>query len=938
MPTVVATAIVSAIGLSGIVATAATAVLGTLASVALQSFAAKPKSGAPLSSGQRIEMTRSAAAARRVIYGEARVSGPLVFAATSNYGSTGKNGYLHLVVALAGHEVSSIGTVYVNDEALAPVQTPDGWLNPPSTSCYYNPKLGTPHYILWQTALGSSDQLALVNLYSRNVGWTAQHRLRGVAYLYAQLFFDSTIWAGGLPNLSAVVKGRKVYDPRSGSVVWSDNPALIIRDYLRASFGLACEEGEIDDESFIAAANLCDELVPVTGGGEQKRYTCNGVFALDEKPIDIVEHLLSSCGGTLVYSEGRYRLYPAAYRTPLLGLDASHLRDAVSVRPLPSRASRPNTVRGTFVDPQNGWQQTDFAAVTDSTALALDDNIIVAKDHDFAFTTNAVEAQRLAQLQLRRSRAALTVDFPATLAALPVSVMQPLMLTLPQFGWSEKVFTPISWSLSPEGGIDLELIEDDPALYAWDGGVNPDVALGLPPLPDIYPPQPGLALWDEVQQADGGASLRLIAEVSGIDDVFISRIEIEYRRSDEEAWHAAGSGIRAAIRDVIPGETYQVQARVHSLVGTTSPWAEAQHQIAAAAGLPGDVATLTLTQTDGNLYLEWSAASGLVDHYRLRWSPLLSGANWASAVDVAAIVRDTRTSLPARSGTYLVKAVDALGRESSNACLVLSTGGDQRAAEVVATLTESPGFAGAKSNCSVTVGNALIIDSLVAFDAQAGAFDSALDVIDSAGGGAAPEGVYSFSTPVDLGQRYAVRVAASISCDVIDLVSDMDAAPGPFDAREGAFDGTAPSAIDVIIEVATTNDNPTDAFPVWSAWQAVSLSDVVARGLKFRARLISRNAMATPAVTALSVRLDMAQRSEMANSVVTSTTGTAITFAAAFKSTPAITVTASDLASGDYAVLTAQSRSGFTVQFKNAAGVGVSRHIDWVARGIGKEV
>jgi len=36
-------------------------------------------------------------------------------------------------------------------------------------------------------------------------------------------------------------------------------------------------------------------------------------------------------------------------------------------------------------------------------------------------------------------------------------------------------------------------------------------------------------------------------------------------------------------------------------------------------------------------------------------------------------------------------------------------------------------------------------------------------------------------------------------------------------------------------------------------------------------------------------------------------------------------------------VISGKSRSGFTVQFKNSAGTGVSRTYDWVARGYGRE-
>jgi hypothetical protein len=263
----------------------------------------------------------------------------------------------------------------------------------------------------------------------------------------------------------------------------------------------------------------------------------------------------------------------------------------------------------------------------------------------------------------------------------------------------------VAWTLTAAGGIDLELVEDDPALYSWDGGAVLDAALPLPPLPDIYPAAPALQLHDEVQQGEGGFSLRLVVEISGVADVFINRVEVEYRRSDEEDWHAAGTGTRTVIRDVIAGETYHVRARCHSLIGTSSAWSEASCQIAFASSLPGDVPALLATQVDSTLHLEWSAAGGVVDHYRLRWSSLTSGASWAGAVDVADVDQEHPRG-PARPLRHLPgQGRRSAGRESDNAAayIPMQRAKIRRGGVVVATLTEHPAFSGSKSNCSLNV-------------------------------------------------------------------------------------------------------------------------------------------------------------------------------------------------------------------------------------------
>jgi hypothetical protein len=939
MPTVVAGAIVSAIGLTGVAGTIATALIGAGASFALSSLTAKPvsKRANGADPGRRIELVRDATLPRRVVYGRARVSGPIAFAHTHNgeFGQT--NSFLHLIIPLATHELASLGDCYVDDVKITPASGAQGWLIPPEGNRYRN-STSQPdgvvgkHFVQWRAHLGTMNDAADSFLMNKASSlWTTQHKLSGIAYAYVQLMWDQNVWAGGLPNLSFTVEGKPVFDPRTGTTAFSSNPALIIRDYLLAPYGLACAVDELDEASFIAAANLCDELVPTGSGGEQKRYTCDGVISLDDKPIEIMERLLTSCAGALVYTQGTYKLYPAAYRTPSTSLHEGHLRGAVKVRPMPPVRARVNTVRGTFIDPVRGWQESDFPPVQVAQYVSADGGERVQSELELPFTQDAITAQRLARLTLERARRQLTVEAPATLAALDVAVMEPLMLTLPPLGWSEKVFTPTEWSLAADGGVDLTLLEDDPAIYAWNGA-NSTTPPQEVALPSIYPDPPAPQVTDSVVTSAGGSAIHLFIMLGTIRDAFHARYEVEYRLSGETAWQPVGSG---SVPGVHEGDIYEVRARAFNIMGVASAWATITHQVVGSAAPPADVHNLTAALIDNSLTLEWAAATGLIASYRLRWAPAVVGASWASAIDIVS-VPNTRASVPARMGTYFVKAVDTLARESTNAAMLINSVADAGGLNIITTLTEHPHFSGTKTNALVNGSSFLQIDSLTAFDALAGNFDSSSGNFDVAGGGASPEGIYNFAVPVDLAQVYLARLSGEVKASVVDYVTDFETATGLFDGREGSFDGEAPSAVDVVLEVATTPDNPSGS-PIWSAWQKFSVGDYVARGLKFRARLTTQNSMATPMIEELKVKVEMPDRVLAGNDVTSSTSGTSISFSPAFKSTPTITITPADMASGDYFTLSAKSRTGFTVQFKNASGTGISRTFDWTARGYGRQ-
>ena len=107
--------------------------------------------------------------------------------------------------------------------------------------------------------------------------WTSNHRLRGIAYIGASFEYDTRGMFRSVPELSVVVKGKKVYDPRKdGSITggtgshrfddkttfeWSENPALCLLDYLSDDvYGKGLPSTQLNLQSFQTAGNVCDVL------------------------------------------------------------------------------------------------------------------------------------------------------------------------------------------------------------------------------------------------------------------------------------------------------------------------------------------------------------------------------------------------------------------------------------------------------------------------------------------------------------------------------------------------------------------------------------------------------------------------------------------------------------------------------------------------------
>lgn len=197
---------------------------------------------------------------RQVVYGHTRV--------TKGYAhmqSTGANGKLHIILILCEGPIRAINEIWMNDYCIPPDDIDD---NGNVFRGRYGGKLTIRKH------LGADNQEADSLAVSNMASWTNEHRLQGVAYLYLIMTKDQDVYPTGVPNVSAVVEGKSLYDPRFSSEKWSTNIALYSRDYLvNREYGFDVNDADIDDTNTAAQANICDEIVTT----ENKDYEVQSV-------------------------------------------------------------------------------------------------------------------------------------------------------------------------------------------------------------------------------------------------------------------------------------------------------------------------------------------------------------------------------------------------------------------------------------------------------------------------------------------------------------------------------------------------------------------------------------------------------------------------------------------------------------------------------------
>lgn len=428
------------------------------------SYAMMPSVSAPSFSNEAYaqqQMLRSPSEARRGIYGRSMVSGPLIF--VEETGSD--NEYLHLVIALAGHQCDAIEEVYFGDDL--------AWTPATGMKGKYR------NYAMVKAHLGDQTT-ADSTLVSQCQAWTDKHIGHGVTYLYVRLKHNNDVFPNGVPNIKALVKGKRVYDPRLDSNAggngshrldddstweWSENWALCVLDYTCFESGVGALPSEVDFASYANAANDSDSQVEYQSEEFERRYCCNGTYNQDTSPASVLEKLLSAGAGMQVYVGGKYHLYAGVYQGPAaITLSEDDCAGEIDVRPYTPRASLCNAVRGTFVDPDNFYQPTDFSPYESAYYRAQDNDEYIDHDLDLPFTQSNWAAQRLAKLHLEMNRAGMQITFPCKMIGLAVSVGTVVQLQLPELGING-TFMVADWVFDYGKPVKLILRESTPAIF-----------------------------------------------------------------------------------------------------------------------------------------------------------------------------------------------------------------------------------------------------------------------------------------------------------------------------------------------------------------------------------------------------------------------------------------------------------------------------------------
>ncbi|MCQ8881671.1 hypothetical protein NQS96_07655 [Pseudoalteromonas shioyasakiensis] len=512
----------------------------------------------PERSGQGTNVTKASSDDYvKVVYGTREVGGTIVFMNTTNPDDNDdvKNDLLHLIVVWCEGGIDGIE---------------DLWLNKISI---LDPKFNAKGEGRWANAVHFTNGMGnYSDPYLKEAGWDAlskNHKLQGLACSYIRLEWSIADDAPftGIPDLTAIVRGKKVKNLHTGIVEYSENPAYILHDYLTAPiYGKELPASDIYLQSFKDAATVCDTLVPQYQGASetQKLFTCNQVIDTAQSILDNVELLGKTMRGIMPIINGQLHL--------IIEQDDPVTPEGLSERDFKSKIQyssggknkRYNRVIVEYIDKEALFSEQDAIYPEPDSALEqqwLDEDNGIVLEHRFKVSgcTNYYEARQMARVIAMLSRESLNFTVTAGPIALQFTVGDIVPISLAKLGWNEKPFRLIKSTLQDNGNYKLTFKEHQPYIYNWLSGVV------RPPIPDsnLPPPRNVVAPSELVATTmdDGKVKLSWVSAYTHFD--------VEIYRNNTLIKRTVTPQPEYIITDLDAG-SYEIDVRARSNMGYTS--------------------------------------------------------------------------------------------------------------------------------------------------------------------------------------------------------------------------------------------------------------------------------------------------------------------------------------------------------------------------------
>lgn len=595
-------------------------------------------------------------------------------------------------------------------------------------------------------------------------------------------------------------------------------------------------------------------------------YTTNGAFTTEATPENVINSISTSAAGNVFYSLGKFQFYAGVPRTATVTLTDDDLVSGLKVQTARTRRELYNEINGLYKSYETAWQKSDYPTVVSQNALE-EDGSPSSNNVDLLFTISASMAKRIAKILLLKTRQQKQVQAVFGMKAAQLAVGDWVTYQNNRMD-IDGTFEVVSWGITPnsDSGVafDVTLQEISSVVYSWTTDEEPDEI--NPPVVEttgrfvadvsVHP-----TATDEIINEHVITILNI--EVATPDTSLLDTCIVEYKPTlkldpsnpqltipvPDSEYQLVGQGslgifqVRDVVTERLTPDTpmqYTVRARGVNSVGTRGAYASATIIVSPNVDPPDDVTNFSANVNDGYTSLEWTPVENFdLSYYIIRHAVETVGAKMSHATTaVEKVSRPASTvAVPARVGTYLIRAYDKLKIPSENATSVVITQDMLPSYTNNMTQSEHTTFSGTKTGVSVTSSNLRL---------------STYDTAPS-------EGTYVFSNYIDTSSARKVR--ASMHCKLLRFGDSglWDNLTGLLDESAGLWDnltdGEDKVDVDVLFYISTTTDDPTGT-PTWSDYQQFKAGDFYGRAFRFMVKLKSTSNDITPSISELTAKVE----------------------------------------------------------------------------------
>jgi hypothetical protein len=464
-----------------------------------------------------------------------------------------------------------------------------------------------------------------------------------------------------IPAFTAIVQGKKLYDPRDLSTTYSTNPALMFRD-LALLGGMA-----VDDPSIESTADECDALV----SGE-KRREAGIVFDTPNSLDDMLNTLAEYAGGFYVRDGGVAKLIenrPASVVESFTddetdGTKIKMLKDSISIKKI-SVNNQPNRVIVEYTDTSSVPWRRAFATTPLPAGDVRTTRLILPGIQTYA-RARRQGIERLNHYTLTDLEVTFTA-FDDSLALQRGDVFD----VDHDDGLVAKAFRATAVVRGGQiGQWRISGREYDPAEYSNEALADPTFPDTTLPDPSAVPDAPVPSLVESNYQLQNETyATRIEASWAAVTDYpYRHEFEVQAYIGASLIWTVRTTDLEATLGPLQENETYTIDLYVIGVAGIKGNKGSANllaqgKQL--APDFPGG-AQLRGNEAGGRVFLNWDAATDDIWKYEIRFGSVAQ--TWANMTTLTQTDALWYTAEVIPEGTWDVKirAIDSVGVESSN--------------------------------------------------------------------------------------------------------------------------------------------------------------------------------------------------------------------------------------------------------------------------------